>query len=59
MTLAADIEHSSQLLSSAVHRSAGLSIDGLLERAFTYAFSGLVYPQIWEDPVGGYEGNAA
>ena len=51
MTLAADIEHSSHLLSSAVHRSAGLSIDGLLERAFTYAFSGLVYPQIWEDPV--------
>ncbi|HEY5364467.1 MAG TPA: DUF3419 family protein [Aestuariivirga sp.] len=51
MTLAADIEHSSQLLSSAVHRSAGFSIDGLLERAFTYAFSGLVYPQIWEDPL--------
>jgi S-adenosylmethionine-diacylglycerol 3-amino-3-carboxypropyl transferase len=51
MTLTADIEHSSHLLSSAVHRSKSFSIDGLLERAFTWAFSGLVYPQIWEDPV--------
>ncbi len=24
---------------------------GLEERLFTFAFSGLVYPQIWEDPV--------
>ena len=51
MTLASDIGQSSQLLSKAVHRGAGLSLDGLLERAFTFAFSGLVYPQIWEDPV--------
>lgn len=38
-------------LTSAVHRSKALSRAGLLERAFTLAFSGLVYPQIWEDPV--------
>ena len=51
MTLASDIGQSSHLLSKAVHRSARISLDGLLERAFTFAFSGLVYPQIWEDPV--------
>lgn len=38
-------------LTSAVHRSKPLSKAGLLERMFTLAFSGLVYPQIWEDPV--------
>jgi S-adenosylmethionine-diacylglycerol 3-amino-3-carboxypropyl transferase len=38
-------------LGSAVHRSKPLSKAGLLERMFTFAFSGLVYPQIWEDPV--------
>jgi S-adenosylmethionine-diacylglycerol 3-amino-3-carboxypropyl transferase len=38
-------------LGSAVHRSKALSKAGLLERMFTFAFSGLVYPQIWEDPV--------
>jgi S-adenosylmethionine-diacylglycerol 3-amino-3-carboxypropyl transferase len=31
-----------------VHRH--LSKQGLLERAFTFAFRGLVYAQIWEDP---------
>ena len=51
MTLASDVEQSGQLLSQAVHRSKRFSIDGILERAFTVAFSGLVYPQIWEDPV--------
>lgn len=51
MTLASDVEQSGQLLSQAVHRSTRFSIDGMLERAFTFAFSGLVYPQIWEDPV--------
>lgn len=35
----------------AVHRHAHLTREGLLERAFTFAFRGLVYPQIWEDPV--------
>jgi S-adenosylmethionine-diacylglycerol 3-amino-3-carboxypropyl transferase len=38
-------------LSAAIHRSKALSRDGLLERLFTLAFRGLVYPQIWEDPV--------
>ncbi|AMJ63595.1 DUF3419 family protein [Bosea sp. PAMC 26642] len=38
-------------LTSAVHRNKPLSRAGLLERMFTLAFSGLVYPQIWEDPV--------
>ncbi len=51
MTLAADVRQSGQLLSEAVHRSKRFSIDGILERAFTAIFSGLVYPQIWEDPV--------
>jgi S-adenosylmethionine-diacylglycerol 3-amino-3-carboxypropyl transferase len=38
-------------LNSAVHRSGVFSRAGLLERLFTFAFRGLVYPQIWEDPV--------
>ena len=38
-------------LTQAVHRAEPLSREGILERAFTAAFSGLVYPQIWEDPV--------
>jgi S-adenosylmethionine-diacylglycerol 3-amino-3-carboxypropyl transferase len=40
-----------KLLGSAVHRSRAASKEGLLERLFTLAFNGLVYPQIWEDPV--------
>jgi S-adenosylmethionine-diacylglycerol 3-amino-3-carboxypropyl transferase len=35
----------------AVHQHDHLSKQGLLERAFTFAFRGLVYAQIWEDPV--------
>lgn len=38
-------------LNLAVHRSRALSRAGVLERLFTFAFRGLVYPQIWEDPV--------
>ncbi len=38
-------------LDVAVRQSKPLSRTGLLERLFTYAFRGLVYPQIWEDPV--------
>lgn len=34
----------------AVHRHGRWSAQGLAERAFTFAFRGLVYPQIWEDP---------
>ena len=36
---------------AAVHRHGQMSRQGLLERAFTFAFRGLVYAQIWEDPV--------
>ena len=39
-----------RLLNAAVHRHRAGSIAGLNERLFTLAFSGLVYPQIWEDP---------
>ena len=38
-------------LAAAVHRNDALSSEGMLERLFTLLFSGLVYPQIWEDPV--------
>ncbi|QKV17374.1 DUF3419 family protein [Oricola thermophila] len=37
-------------LGAAVHRNSALSKTGLLERIFSKAFNGLVYPQIWEDP---------
>ena len=39
------------LLSDAVHKSSPWSPAGIAERLFTRAFSGLVYAQIWEDPV--------
>lgn len=42
---------SRKLVGAAVNRSSILSSEGLSERIFTFAFSGLVYPQIWEDPV--------
>ncbi|MFC2968228.1 DUF3419 family protein [Acidimangrovimonas pyrenivorans] len=38
-------------LRSAVQQNAALSATGLLERLFSRLFHGLVYPQIWEDPV--------
>lgn len=34
-----------------VHKHGALSKKGMLERMFTFAFNGLVYPQIWEDPL--------
>lgn len=37
-------------LRRAVHRHGAISREGILERLFTLVFSGLVYPQIWEDP---------
>ena len=40
----------SSRLAAAVHRNRMLSREGVLERIFTLAFRGLVYPQIWEDP---------
>ena len=38
-------------LRQAVHRHKPISKSGIQERLFTLVFSGLVYPQIWEDPV--------
>jgi S-adenosylmethionine-diacylglycerol 3-amino-3-carboxypropyl transferase len=38
-------------LSKAVLRNKPLSLSGVRERLFTAAFQGMVYPQIWEDPV--------
>jgi S-adenosylmethionine-diacylglycerol 3-amino-3-carboxypropyl transferase len=38
-------------LNRAVHRNTISSAEGWRERLFTLAFRGLVYPQIWEDPV--------
>ncbi|MDF1609448.1 DUF3419 family protein [Hoeflea sp. YIM 152468] len=38
-------------IDGAVVRGTALSSTGLLERAFSTAFRGLVYPQIWEDPL--------
>lgn len=38
-------------LKQAVFRSAKASRQGVLERLFAFVFDGLVYPQIWEDPV--------
>ncbi len=37
-------------VAEAVHRHGQMTKQGLLERAFTFAFRGLVYAQIWEDP---------
>lgn len=36
---------------AAVHQNPALSATGLLERLFSRLFNGLVYAQIWEDPV--------
>lgn len=44
------LDASKARLKNAVHRSSATSRDGILERMFTFAFKGLVYPQIWEDP---------
>ena len=38
-------------LARALHRNPTLSSRGLQERLFSLLFRGLVYPQIWEDPV--------
>ena len=35
---------------NAVYQNKAASRDGISERLFALAFSGLVYPQIWEDP---------
>lgn len=38
-------------IGQAVHRNKAVTRQGVLERLFSFVFSGLVYPQIWEDPV--------
>lgn len=49
--MAANADHQGhRKITRAVHRHRHLSKQGLLERAFTFAFRGLVYAQIWEDP---------
>jgi S-adenosylmethionine-diacylglycerol 3-amino-3-carboxypropyl transferase len=46
-----EVRHSRiERMRKAVHQHGALSKKGLLERAFTFAFRGMVYPQIWEDP---------
>ena len=45
------LQPAGRLVHEAVHRNRPLSREGLSERLFTLAFGGLVYPQIWEDPV--------
>jgi S-adenosylmethionine-diacylglycerol 3-amino-3-carboxypropyl transferase len=45
-----DRSHAGRHLRRAVHRHRPVTPGGVLERLFTLAFSGLVYPQIWEDP---------
>ena len=49
--IASPYRASREQLAVAVHHNEALSREGLLERLFTYLFSGLVYPQIWEDPI--------
>lgn len=38
-------------VAGAVQQNKALSVVGILERIFAQAFTGLVYPQIWEDPI--------
>ncbi|WP_146587936.1 DUF3419 family protein [Puniceibacterium confluentis] len=46
-----DIPDITRQLGAAVHQNSALNRTGLLERLFSRMFEGLVYPQIWEDPV--------
>lgn len=47
----ANVETVEHRISAAVRQNARLSREGLLETLFARQFQGLVYPQIWEDPV--------
>ena len=40
-----------EIVGNAAHQNKALSTDGALERLFSRMFHGLVYAQIWEDPV--------
>jgi S-adenosylmethionine-diacylglycerol 3-amino-3-carboxypropyl transferase len=51
-------QQSARVIDAAVVQNHGLSKQGLLERGFAFAFKGLVYAQIWEDPVVDLEGLA-
>ena len=51
LSIALDRVKSATPIGEAVHRSGVATRQGILERLFSFAFSGLVYPQIWEDPV--------
>ena len=48
---AMEAPRNANLVGRAMHRNSFLSVEGVLERIFSFAFRGLVYPQIWEDPV--------
>lgn len=48
--IAVEYRNPKERLGHAVHRHKPVSRDGLTERLFTLLFTGLVYPQIWEDP---------
>ena len=39
-----------EMIGGAVHENNARSLSGASERVFAWLFSGLVYPQIWEDP---------
>jgi S-adenosylmethionine:diacylglycerol 3-amino-3-carboxypropyl transferase len=41
---------SASRLKAAVQGRDGNALERVLDRLFTFAFKGLVYPQIWEDP---------
>jgi S-adenosylmethionine-diacylglycerol 3-amino-3-carboxypropyl transferase len=57
LAITSDVAHrgsdasTDHLIGTAVHRHKAASREGMLERVFTFAFSNLVYAQIWEDPV--------
>ncbi|WP_170328512.1 DUF3419 family protein [Ruegeria arenilitoris] len=42
---------STDTIRDAVYENRAFSLDTVSERAFAFLFRGLVYPQIWEDPV--------
>jgi S-adenosylmethionine-diacylglycerol 3-amino-3-carboxypropyl transferase len=46
-----DTPNITEQLGAAVHQNSVLKATGLLERLFSRLFTGLVYAQIWEDPV--------
>ncbi len=47
----AELQTTQDQLRAAVHQNKALSREGILERSFARLFRGLVYAQIWEDPV--------